>query len=466
MHLASQIKKELDPHFSIRAFIDSKKGPLKMRYLKAHKLNAKHGFNANQNSDIAAFVKNERYFEEKPPRMIMGRDPRFNLFYSKIICPIETAFFKLPQVANACDFSSCGEKFSKLVGDWFFENDMSKFEASQRWETLRLEYLIYSLVYPEEKDYIDNCFAVKMQKKGSTQSGVKFSFNMCRGSGDMDTGLGNGILNYISTMYFQAANFCPSRGDCKLANCVEGCFTGRFILKGDDSVGSMPVNATYSNTYTFFGFDAKLFCRAAWWEVEFCSGHYVRTSCNKFYYVQKLRKVLTSLETVINPDAIKFGWVAHYYASIGLMMKKLYSGLPVYEDLADFLISGSSLKVNCQLVRDQSYGLATAFENFKSGGKFPDDVLLDISMVNDMSIAELNILTRFLRENRPVYPDSQMLRCNRKNKPINHELHDLETAYNCYTMDFGRFNKVQLLNKNLVTSKELSSWYRSLLKDL
>lgn len=453
--LAVKIKEEMSTSkdFDPADFISSKKGKLRTRYLNAHNKNVRRGVNLAQISDIGAFVKNERYFEEKAPRMIMGRNPCFNLLYARFVQPIESAFFRLEQVANACDYSKCGEKFGKLIGKWFFENDMSKFEASQRWFSLRLEYMVYALCFPGELRQLNALFAAKMEKHGRTTAGVEFKFNFCRGSGDMDTGLGNGILNYVSTMYFQAVNFCPLSAGCGLEKCCEpSCVTGQFVIKGDDSYGVMPVDASYVNTYQYFGFDAKLFVRTDPLAVEFCSGHFVRVS-GGWYYVQKLRKLLTSIETVINSDFIKNGWCAHYYRSLGMMYKVLYRGLPVYEDLADYLMTVSdNLGLNLTLVRDHSYGTSEAFENFRANA-VPDTMTFhDISTVNDMSYAELDALVRTFRNQKFTLPSSQYQRCNLKTKSFDMSLDTFAHEYRAYydTISASSLNKVQRTNLTLI----------------
>ena len=248
----------------------------------------------------------------------------------------------------------------------------------------------------------------------------------------MDTGRGNGILNYIATMYFQAYNFCPNGVRCGLEKCgALGCVTGRFVIKGDDSFGQMPVGAGYFNTYSLFGFDAKLLVKRDPWDVEFCSGHYVRVK-GGWYYVQKLRKMLTSIETIINIDFIKNGWSAHYYKSLGLMYKKLYSGVPVYEDLADYLCSVSDMGLNLTLVRDQSYGLTEAFENFERSCIADENTFHDVSMVNDMSYAELDALVRTFRGQVLRLPKEQYRRCNLKSKSVEVNLNEFSIEYWSY----------------------------------
>lgn len=450
--------------FEPAAFLTSKKGPLKSRYHNAHMKNVKNGVPLGKISDIGAFVKNERYFEEKSPRMIMGRNPRFNLLYARFIEPIERAFFKLPQVANSCDYKKCGEKFAELVGQWFFENDMSKFEASQRWETLRLEYLVYAGCFPNDLDELNLLFAAKMYKFGVTTNGVKFKFNYCRGSGDMDTSLGNGILNYIATTYFQAVNFCPQVTRCSLNQCCVGCVTGKFVIKGDDSYGVMPVGAPYINTYDYFGFDAKLVVRTQPSEVEFCSGHFVRVR-GGYYYVQKLRKMLTSIETIINKDFISHGWVAHYYRSLGLMYKTLYAGIPVYEDLANYLMTACDSGVNLNLVRGTSYGATDAFSNFNGNCGADSNTLLDVSLVNDMSLAELNALTQSFKQ-KLVLPKDQYKKCNLKSNP---KIVGLEEFTHQYWQVYEGMNYHTLRpeqQKNLKSISKLKSWHNKLVKQV
>lgn len=375
------------------------------------------GLDLNRDSTIAAFVKLERYFEEgKSPRMIMGRDPKFNILYAQIVEPIEKGFFLLPQVANACDYVSCGKKFENLLGQWFMENDMSKFEGSQRMFVLRMEYMVYSLIFPEKQDLLDVLFAYKIRKSGKTQSGVDFEFYECRGSGDMDTSLGNGILNYIATQYFLISNYCPN---CSFEKCQNPqCKTFKFVVKGDDSYASIPRHGRYVNTYDFFGFDAKIVIRKSPEDVEFCSGHFLEYTPGQYVYVQKLRKMLQSLTTCLNQDAIRNGWVQHYYASLGKMYKVLYAGVPVYEDIANFLIRiGGKHGVNVNLV--SSYNLTMAYRadhNIKLGNIDRPLTFVSMSMINKMDIGELNSIIHWCRTFNLTFDANLTKRCNVSNR--------------------------------------------------
>jgi hypothetical protein len=410
--LAEQIKMRVKP-FDSQSFLKNKTGRLRRRYYSAYKDLIRDGVDLNKISDISAFVKLERYFEDgKAPRMIMGRNPAFTLLYSQIVEPIERAFFELPQVANGCDNFSCGEKFEKLVGDWFVENDMSKYEASQRLFTLSMEYAVYSLVY-DDQELLDRIFLAKLHKRGHTTTGVNFKFDNCRGSGDADTSLGNGILNYISTMYFLCINTCST--ECGLDECHQhGCKATKFVLKGDDSYMSYPKTKEYLNTYAYFGFEAKIMIRTEPEKVEFCSGHFVEYQPGKYVYVQKLKKLLQSIQTCINADAIRNGWVGHYFKSLGLMYNTLYSGIPVYEDIGPFLMS-VNVKFGLRKELIQSYNLLDMFNNRDKIGQLDVNrvcAAVSVSLVNDMCFGELKHVSTFLKTHTINIPPEQQKRCN------------------------------------------------------
>jgi len=416
LNLSERIREKLE-EFDEENFLVRKNGHQRRRLIKAREQIRKRGFDANKHANISAFVKTERYFEEgKSPRMIMGRDPRFNWLYAQVIEPIEKAFFKLEQVANACDFISCGAKFEKLLGQWFCENDMSKYEASQRDIALWMEHEVYARVMPEFRDKLDVLFAVKTLKRGATQSGVRFQFEQCRGSGDLDTSLGNGVLNYIATQYFLVKNFCP---DCDLDKCQKpGCCSMKFVLKGDDSYCSVPRFSNPTNYYSCFGFDAKLFIRKSPEDVEFCSGHFIEYSPGRYIYAQKLTKLIESITTCVNRDFVRNGWVAHYYKSLGLMYKQLYGEIPVYKEIAEFLCQTSEHGLNINLI--DSWNLVNSFKNLKEGEIKIDTALahVSISMTNKLSLPELEHIKMWFNSKRLSFPPHLSKRSNIKTPKV------------------------------------------------
>lgn len=416
-HLSAKMREVYNPEWTFARYVASKPGGSRRRFLKAYNQLCKGTRDLTKISKITAFVKNERYFEEgKHPRLIMGRDPRFNIYYARHIARLEDAFFQLPQVANACDFFSCGEKFSKLLAKatWMFENDMSAYESSQRMLYMVIEWLVYAFVTPEEEVCdLSVLFAVKMMKAGHTNEGLKFLFEYCRGSGDVDTGLGNGVGNYVTTMYFKIVNYCPL-SECRMDGLC--CDFDGFVVKGDDSYGSSPPKEPV-DTYSYFGLSAKLIIRKDPRLTEFCSGNFVQLADGRYYYVQKLRKLITSLTTIINRDVIEHGWAAHYYRSLGDMYGVLYGELPVYGSIAKFLQTAApNRRININLV-NESYGHSEAFKVQKRNVQKIDvspQTLLDVSLVNDFSLPELSALDAYFRSSRISLPEQHQRRCNIK----------------------------------------------------
>jgi len=320
---------KLKPHFSgpisLKEFLSTKTGALRKRYEDAAANVFKSGFKIEQMSTISAFIKNELYDEMKPPRMIMGRDPRFNLAYGLFTTPLEHAMTMLPQVSKGRNFKERGQQFFDLLyGKDYLEVDFSKYESTQRLGVLNdVELGIWSrLLTPSDFEIIRQLFIAKMRKAGHTLNNVKFEFWYCRGSGDMDTGLFNTLLTYVACRYFEKIN---------------GTGNGNFICDGDDNVMSVPIGAKYIDTFKLFGFDAKLEHRRDYHDVNYCSGKFLQYSPGKFYYVQDLHKLMQNLRTF---RKIKFNHCkGAYFHSLGFMYKQLYPNFPVYSNISKFLMN-------------------------------------------------------------------------------------------------------------------------------
>lgn len=415
MELVKKIVKELAdklrPHFTgpdtIENFLKDKKGKLGNRYRKAYNDLYDNNYDLKDISRMSAFIKNEKYNDDsKSPRFIMGRDPRFNLLYGLFTTPMEHAFTKLPQVAKGRNFLERGEMFSKLMGGWFLENDFSKFEGSQRLEVLVIEKLLFKeLLSPPDYEKYRICWHEKIVKRGHTQKGIKFKFQACRGSGDMDTGLGNTLLNYVSMRYFLIKNGVPSEN---------------FMVDGDDGVAAIPaINKQYVNYFTHFGFDAKLIIRHDYHDVEFCSSNFIQIQPGVFFQVQKLTKLLSNIGSVINPQFIESA--ADYYASLGYMYQVCYKGIPIYEDLGRFLrrfVSGKHY-VKTEYAQ-HSYGISEAFKESENLDFEVDPHLayLEVMLVNNLSCVEVEHLYHQLSAKVTIPADYTKLMKTKRTKPI------------------------------------------------
>lgn len=321
---------DLKPHYNgqetLNHFLNKKKGKLGARYDNCARNILNNHFDLYKHNKVQAFIKDEIYNDDtKPPRMIMGRDPKFNLIYGTFTSPLEEAMMHLPQVSKGKNFIERGQQFcDNIFGELILEGDCSKFEGSQRLELLRQVELGIWKRLESESNYkmLCNIFASKMRKQGFTSNGVYFDFWYCRGSGDMDTGLFNTLLMYVACRYFEIVN---NTGN------------GNFICDGDDNLIKLPIGkADYTNTFIEFGFDAKLNLRYDYHDADYCSGKFIQYKSGSFIYVQDVLKLMNNLPVFRKRtfDTRK----STYYHSLGYMYRVMYGNIPLFKNIADFLM--------------------------------------------------------------------------------------------------------------------------------
>lgn len=395
-------------------FINDAPGKNKRRYRSALDQILAKGFTPLKHSRMSVFVKRESFYKEgKAPRLIMGRDPRFALFYNTVIEPFDKPFFNLPQCTYNDNYDSLGHKFGELVGQWFCENDFSQCESSIQpfWLDLQLRCMNKVLTAIKQQANLKMAWAMKIVKDGQWREYITFKFQECTGSGDRDTSSLNGFVNWVSSRYFLIKNIEPN---CKVSSDCAGCSTDKFLLKGDDNVMRWPRGVTeFKNTYTLFGLDAKLIIRKTPEEVEFCSGHFIETTPGNYLYVQKLVKLIDSLQRCLNSDALKRGWVAQYYKSLGLMYKVLYRDIPVYSEIAEFLLNTNfDGGINANLIN--SWNLTNSFKQSDGCVRRVDQSLceLSVAMANGLSIPEVERIKDWFSTNALHFPASMTKRCN------------------------------------------------------
>lgn len=380
-NILDNLCRELKPHFSgpisLHEFLEKKKGKLSKRYNDAARDVLKNGFNLWKDNDITAFIKNEIYDELKPPRMIMGRNPKFNLLYGTFTTPLEHAMMHLPQISKGKNFLERGEQFFQLIfGNCMRECDFSKYESTQRYELLKLVELGIWRRLLSANDYslVEKIFYAKMQKRGNTLNGQKFEFWYCRGSGDMDTGLFNTLLTYIACKYFLIYNNIP----------------GDFICDGDDNVISTIDDRDCINTFADFGFDAKIKIRYDYHDVEYCSGKFIQYKPGKFIYVQNVNKLMKNIGVFRKSNFEHCKGV--YYHSLGFMYKVIYGDLPLFSDISKFLLRiGKGKHVSTEILDELNPMHTEAFKNTTYNLDIDKNLArVEIAMSFIGSIAELD----------------------------------------------------------------------------
>ncbi len=410
-HVLDVLCDKLRPHFqgplSLEEFLGRKKGAMARRYDDAGFAVLKDGYDPTKHSKISAFIKNEAYDELKPPRMIMGRDPRFNLLYGCFTTALEDAMVHLPQVSKGRNFSERGQQFSdRLFLRWILECDFSKYESTQRLSCLAaIELGIWRRLL-DDAQYLLICkiFAVKMFKSGYTLNDVYFFFLACRGSGDMDTGLFNTLLTWCACYYFLYVNSFP---------CED------FICDGDDNGVAIPIGSKYVSTYHLFGFDAKLILRKDYHDFDYCSGKFIEIKPGVFHFVQNLNKLMQTVR-LFRKEKFRH-CLGTYYHSLGYMYTVMYPGIPVFQEIGKFLMSFSKNKryVSYDMLHAINPNHAEAFSKSRNLvlDVDPQHVTVEIALSFDMSVEEVRRYQQYYLSSTIELLPSEDKRFNTANTP-------------------------------------------------
>jgi len=388
---------------TLQEFLDTRYGYSKRRYINAVKQQRKDPKNLYKVNKIKAFVKNEKYSDRtKNPRMIMGRDPRFNIKYGRFTEPLEQVMMRLPCFAKGKDQFQRGDMMSKFLDMVAYDNDYSAFEATQRFEVLRdieLEFM-FKVFDADYHDEIITLWAHKMHKMGTTNNGVHFDFWFCRGSGDCDTGLFNTILNYIACRYFEVVNHLPPKN---------------FTVDGDDSQIYVVDDRALINTFPLFGFDAKLIKRGRdYHDWEFCNSKLVQYQPGKFVLLPYLPRLFSRVGHCINPDQERC--MGQYFYNLGVMYSRMFGAMPLLKEFSEFLMRITRDK---RFLRPDLIGTYNARFNLNQSHDeiqfCPELVKIDIEMSHDIGIHEQNRLINYFNTCVVDLPRDNDKRFNLKN---------------------------------------------------
>lgn len=159
---------------------------------------------------IKSFIKREAYQVPKYPRWINSRSDVFKVYSGPAFYAIEQALFKDEHFMKKIPTEDRPSRVTGLKKDCarYFATDFTSFEASFTrpvMEVLELKLYSYMLAkWPQLSSCI--CNTISGINKGSTSSGVSFTCEGQRMSGDMCTSLGNGFSNFMITSFLLAEN--------------------------------------------------------------------------------------------------------------------------------------------------------------------------------------------------------------------------------------------------------------------
>nr|QED21532.1 hypothetical protein 1 [Cushing virus] len=183
-------------------------------------------------SRVQPFVKLEkmRTTKYKAPRMIQARDVSFNIEYGVYIKAIEDKL-KHDIHFGKGNYLDIGSKIRKLAVKYryYTEADHSCFDAHITVEQLKVTHTFYQSCFNHDVT-LRNLSKKTIVNRCGSRLGIKYKIKGTRMSGDVDTSLGNSLINY--GMIMDVLHRLNIKGDA--------------IVNGDDSIifsdAPIPIN--------------------------------------------------------------------------------------------------------------------------------------------------------------------------------------------------------------------------------
>lgn len=304
---------------------------------------------------VSAFVKAEKIFELKDPRLIQARSAKYNYALGNYLKPIEHALYNLkgtgrlskflPRgrlIAKGCNMERraglIAKKMSRFARPFVVSLDASRFDAHVT-DMLRVEHLIYQRYWKDP--LLDRLLAWQWHNRCRTSTGIKYRLQGSRMSGDMNTALGNCLISVILLAnIMRALHMGPTRWDmlCDGDDCL------LFIDHNDRAIlEQLPT------LYAEHGMKIKvenLTTDIA--RVVFCQTSPIRTNMGLKMVSNPTRTLSRALVGVKHWGEPKF--VAKYLYLIGYCELALNMGVPVLQQFALTVMSwGTGLPKNVQM---------------------------------------------------------------------------------------------------------------------
>lgn len=319
--------------------IDHYSGGKRMRYMRARENLQKYGFRV-AHANIRMFLKDDKYPEDglKEPRCIQYRAMEFCLLLGRWVHAVEEHVYQAE--VNGSRVIAKGmnsyERANWVIDAWQTYDapvavllDHSKYDAHVSIPLLDIEHRFYRECFGPNK-WLRRLLALQLVNKGYTKNGTRYVVKGTRMSGDVNTGLGNSVVNYAM-----------------LAE-VLGNIPGRILVDGDDSViitGVCHLAALQARVRTMcplFGMETKVDLAYVVHEVEFCQ-------CRPVELVDGWRMVR-------NPERVimRAPWTTRNYnekgqlrllRTIGLCEMACNNGVPVLQAYSAMLADAGAGRV-------------------------------------------------------------------------------------------------------------------------
>lgn len=324
-----------------------------------------------KDGNVRMFLKDDKYpcvdgFSDlKAPRCIQYRTRRFVLELARYLQPVEKAVYEwvngqgqrvIAKARNshqrAADLLESASGYPEPA---YVLLDHSKFDAHVGCELLAVEHGVYNQCYGSK--YLARMLSWQMRNRGITKNGTKYLTVGTRMSGDVNTGLGNSILNVaMLTDWHEQAGVKASvyvDGDDSVVVCA-GHDVNRLLSHGGG------IEAWFKQ----YGMETKWSMTREWEDVEFCQckpvfdGFAWRMIRNPERMMNRIAWTTKNRDVNMYPRLVK---------SIGLCELACNEGMPIGQALAVSLINAGEGKFwkgvdNYYRAKQEAYGPLRAAE--------------------------------------------------------------------------------------------------------
>lgn len=296
-----------------------------------------------EDGKVRMFLKMDKYecgaeFKPKAPRCIQFRQKRYGLELGRYVHPLEQELYNSTVDASGTHvFAKCRnseqraadlwEKANEFVEPVFVLLDQTNWDAHVNATLLEYEHQTYLRKCPRTE--LRQLLNWQRQNNGATKNGTKYQTRYTRMSGDMNTALGNCVINY-GLLY----SWTMEAG-------VKAC----FYIDGDDSVVVVDRKDAVklseldpAKWFLNFGMEAKVEWATEFEHCEFCQSRPVWDGLG-WKMVRNPERFLLRSEWTVQPHQPEF--IPRLVSSVGKCELASGIGIPVVQSLSLAMIEAS-----------------------------------------------------------------------------------------------------------------------------
>lgn len=340
-------------------FVNTYRGSKRARVLRAA-ISLETEQIQRKDARLKTFVKAEKTNfttkDDPAPRAIQPRDPRYNCEVGKYLKFVEHRIYSaVGQVFGSTTICKglnpkqrgalLWRKWTKFSHPVAFGLDASRFDQHVSVEMLQWEHSVYNALFQSPELARLLTWQLLNEGTGYCRDGkIRYKKQGTRGSGDMNTALGNCLI-----MCALVWTFCKEQGiRAELANDGDDCV---LIMEKRDADG---IAAKVKSWFLGFGFSMKVdYQTEVFEEIEFCQSHPVLVDGVPLM-VRNPRKAINC--DLVSTKALDLLQAKQHLAAVGVCGGVISSGVPVLQRFYQVLRESGTGDGARTLTSDEYYG--------------------------------------------------------------------------------------------------------------